>query len=54
MVVLNFTSALLFCIITITYRFLLKEKQVNSENISLLKIESKNHRFVLIIYYKCQ
>ncbi len=51
---LHFTGGLLFCIITITYRFLLKAKQVNCENISLLKIEPKNHRFVLIIYYKCQ
>jgi len=41
---LHFTNALRFCIITITYRFLLKVKQVSCENISLLKIESKNHR----------
>ncbi|ACH76624.1 hypothetical protein FORC52_4517 [Salmonella enterica subsp. enterica serovar Enteritidis] len=37
-----------------TSLILLKQRVINFVNISLLKIESKNHFCLLNFYYKCQ
>ncbi|EAA7683327.1 hypothetical protein DLG22_07875, partial [Salmonella enterica] len=54
-------SALLHLTLDLRFRFnmttsllLLKQRVINFVNISLLKIESKNHFCLLNFYYKCQ
>ncbi len=48
------TIDLLFGLHMLNSLLLLKQRVINFVNISLLKIESKNHFCLLNFYYKCQ
>ncbi|ABX23572.1 hypothetical protein SARI_03778 [Salmonella enterica subsp. arizonae serovar 62:z4,z23:-] len=51
---LHLTRNLRFRFNITTLLLLLKQRVINFVNISLLKIESKNHFCLLNFYYKCQ